>query len=569
MRNARGSALWGKKGDDARGHGFQTRGLVLLGLALALSGPAIAKADYSKSPIDPNLAAAMQVSPNGNFPVIVQGDKQHSPDQLAQAVANALSKSRHLNSDATKSLVVQFQAQFANVSDVVLTARASEITSIAQTSGILSITRNVAVTAEGYENHQHWVEGTGAKWNWGSPYMKAPAGTIAIVDSGIDNSLGQFGSRIVASVDLGSGSTADPRGHGTFVASIAAGAGAYSGVAPNANLVGVNVFNAQGQAKTSDVIHACDWMLQNKSKYGIRVANLSLITAQPSSFLYDPLDKAVERLWEAGIVVVTPSGNYASGNGPSGVLYAPGNDPFVITVGAADTLGQNDPTHYTNAPWSAYGYTPDGFAKPEIGAPGRYMIAQVPTSATLYSDYPGQALKNSAIELSGTSFSTAAVSGMAAAIVGAHPDWSPDQVKGALMLFARPDPRAATNSLGVGEANLQKVLEYYKDGSRGVPPNPNQAIESFLVADPSGGSLPVFDSDRWASVAKANASWDAASWTSAAWTSASWTSAAWTSASWTSAAWTSASWTSAAWTSASWTSAAWTNNAALDGLGDG
>src|SRR5205823_226998 len=247
---------------------------------------------------------------------------------------------------------------------------------------------------------------------------------------------------------MGGGSASgDPRGHGTFVASIAAAngdrAGGYSGAAPTANLVSLDVFDAQGHAKTSDVIRAADWILQNRVQYGIRVANFSLETDAPSSFTFDPLDKAVERLWQAGIVVVASAGNYAQNGQPSGVYYAPANDPFVITVGAVDIHGSDDTKDDFNAPWSAYGYTPDGFAKPELGAPGRYMIEPLSKSATLYSEFASNIVKPGLLQLSGTSFSAPVVSGIAANILGAHPDWSPDQVKGALMLTAFGGTKAA------------------------------------------------------------------------------------------------------------------------------
>jgi hypothetical protein len=127
----------------------------------------------------------------------------------------------------------------------------------------------------------------------------------------------------------------------------------------------------RGMAKTSDVIAAADWILANKAKYGIRVANFSLHSSVANSFMYDPLDKAVEKLWFNNVVVVAAAGNYGTPDGPSGVPFAPGNDPFVITVGASDTgkfLSTNDDVA---APWSAYGYTLDGFAKPDLAAPGR------------------------------------------------------------------------------------------------------------------------------------------------------------------------------------------------------
>ena len=88
--------------------------------------------------------------------------------------------------------------------------------------------------------------------------------------------------------------------------------------------------------------------------------------------MYDPLDKAVEKLWFNGVVVVAAAGNYGDNGQPTTVAYAPGNDPFVITVGAVDTNGTGwTSTDDTAAPWSAFGYTLDGFAKPDLGAPGR------------------------------------------------------------------------------------------------------------------------------------------------------------------------------------------------------
>ena len=98
---------------------------------------------------------------------------------------------------------------------------------------------------------------------------------------------------------------------------------------------------------------------------------------------WDPLDRAVEKLWLSGVVVVTAAGNYAVNGQPSGVRYAPGNDPFVITVGANDIGGTVSTQNDTAAPWSAYGYTLDGFAKPEISAPGRYLVGPTDPTARL------------------------------------------------------------------------------------------------------------------------------------------------------------------------------------------
>ncbi|MDX6471384.1 MAG: serine protease AprX, partial [Gaiellaceae bacterium] len=231
---------------------------------------------------------------------------------------------------------------------------------------------------------QVWPYAAGLPGIWAGAFdSELPA--IAIVDSGVDSSLADFAGRTVEQVHLGSltpDSPGDGRGHGTFVAAIAAGSAAgHAGAAPRANIVSLDVLNDLGEGRTSDVIAAADWILQNKDLYRIRVANFSLQGTTASSIRYDPLDRAVENLWLGGVVVVAAAGNYAVDGTESGVRYAPANDPFVITVGAADVGGTVTTADDVAAPWSAYGYTPDGFAKPELAAPGRYLVAAVPPGA--------------------------------------------------------------------------------------------------------------------------------------------------------------------------------------------
>jgi len=231
----------------------------------------------------------------------------------------------------------------------------------------------------------------------------------------------------------------------------------------------------------------------------------------------------------------------------------------VITVGASDTGKSVSTNDDTAAPWSAYGYTLDGFAKPELAAPGRYMVGPVPTSATLYKERPDHIVDTGYMELSGTSFAAPVVSGVAALILGKNPGLTPDQVKGALMLGAKPMGRTNDLSEGVGEVNAARSVELTS------PPNANKALQPFVVSDPLTGAR-VFDAASWASTAKANASWASASWDAASWASASWSSASWASASWASASWASASWADTALAQASWAdlslaSASWADNA--------
>ena len=129
--------------------------------------------------------------------------------------------------------------------------------------------------------------------------------------------------------------------------------------------------------------------------------------------------------------------------------------------------------------------------KPEVAAPGRYMLGPVPTTSTLYSERADHIVAPGYIELSGTSFATPIVSGIAAVILARHPDYTPDQVKGALMMGAKPDPSAAPLSVGVGEVNAGRSVELLS------PPNPNLALEAFVVSDPVPGQ-PALDAASWA-----------------------------------------------------------------------
>jgi serine protease AprX len=540
------------------------RALCLLAVASALLAPlaagvssAQAGGKHDAAVVPDDLIQAAKQDQKGVFNVLLSGDGSAKSAKLAGKIAHMLDKG-----DDAKALGSQLRAQFSSVDALELNLSGKDLLKLAKEKGILSIVPNADVTPEKWGNSQKWDDAVKVNWFWGSPYAKATAPTIAIVDSGVDNSNGQFGTRLLGQFDLGGGSPqGDSRGHGTFVAALAAGGGVYTGVSPTSNIVSLDVFDSQGRGTASSVISAADWILAHRAEYNIRVANFSLQTSQSSSFMYDPLDQAVERLWQSGIVVTAAAGNYAVDGKPSGVLYAPANDPFVITVGAVDIHGSADTRDDLNSPWSAYGYTNDGFAKPELGAPGRYLIAEVPGASTIFADYPANVIKADTIQLSGTSFAAPIVAGMAANLLGTHPAWTPDQVKGVLMGSAIPLGKAAVNSVGVGEVNLQKAFELKET------PNPNLALNQFLVPDPNGSGLLVFDGANWMQAAQNSASWNSASWNSASWNSASWNSASWNSASWNSASWNSASWNSASWNSASWNSVA--NNASGDGRGDG
>jgi serine protease AprX len=522
--------------------------LALLAPLAALAAPA-GRGAPPHAHVAPGLAKQAADHPDASFSVIVQGAGASS-----DAVTTEVRKVRARHGDPSGAAV---HKTFTAIAGVAATLSGAEIDELAADDGVAAITPDLPVagtrgpaTSAAYSNDQTWSDDAGVTPLW-DVVQSSKLPTIAIVDSGVDP--GPISKNLLSQVVLYSGSGKNSKfdgyGHGTMVAGIASLDQAHhAGAAPGANIVSLDVLDDQGAGTESDVIAAADWILRNKDAYNIRVANFSLSTNAGTSMLYDPLDQAVEKLWLAGVTVVAAAGNYGAADGPSGIVTAPGNDPFVITVGAADTGATSAAADDFRAPWSAYGYTPDGFLKPELGAPGRMLTMPVPGAATLAQQFPDRKAGRGFMWMSGTSFAAPIVSGTAADLLALHPDWAPDQIKGALMASAKPYASGSEQfPLGVGIVNGVGAAAVL------APPNPNAALQGFVTTDPSTG-LPVFDGAAWGSAAWSDAAWGSAAWGSAAWSSAAWSSAAWASAAWGSSTSASAAWGSAAWGSAAWAS---------------
>ena len=485
----------------------------------------------------PSLGRAAQRSPNASVGVIVQSS------------GGSQSAERALDRYGAASI------QLDLVGGVAGRIRAGDLPRLAAQPGLV-ITPNHSVVLDrssrsdfGAGQGELWPRAVGADQL--GPVGDAPA--IAFVDSGIDSSRSDFGDRILAAVDLTSlphNSKGDGFGHGTMVAGLAAGsARGYPGAAPTAGIVSLDVMDDNGMARTSDVIRAAAWILRNKDRYDIRVANFSLHSSTSSSFRWDPLDKAVEKLWFSGVVVVTSAGNDGkSSHRPVRMGFAPANDPFVVTVGALDLHASTSPNRADVPQWSSWGYTYDGFAKPELAAPGRAITGPVPSGSTLASrGRSGQVIRTSSgtyMSLSGTSLSAPIVAGVAADLLALNPRLSPDCVKGALMLGARDLSRVRSLAAGVGEVYAPGAAAARK------PPNPNLALDSFLVADGSGPGL-VFDDEAWLAAAESSPAWDSVSWTDG-WAGAAWSVVSWTDVSWTDVSWSDVSWSDVSWSDVSW-----------------
>lgn len=232
----------------------------------------------------------------------------------------------------------------------------------------------------------------------------------------------------------------DDNGHGTHVTGLVwnvfrdRDSGTLLGSAPGARILMLKVLDENGQGKYEDAIEAIQWAIENKEQHNIQVMNVSLYAEATCPYWADPLDRAVEAAWQAGIVVVVAAGN----NGPDPMTVAvPGNDPYVITVGALD--GQETAGYLaddTLTEYSAAGPTFDLFVKPDVVAPGHKLVSFLAPGSKLARDRAERKRGEHWFIMNGTSTATPLVSGIAALVLERHPNLSPDQVKGQLMATA-------------------------------------------------------------------------------------------------------------------------------------
>jgi len=260
--------------------------------------------------------------------------------------------------------------------------------------------------------------------------VKGDGVVVAVIDTGIDYTHpdlgGGFGPsyKVIGGYDFYNNDSdpIDDNGHGTHVAGIIAGDGTtFKGVAPDARLLAYKVLGSDGYGKTSDIIEAVDRALDpnNDGDTSDHADVISLSLGGTGSEV-DPMSLAVDAAVDMGVVVVVAAGN----DGPSlGTVASPGCAREVITVGAIDAYGNL-------ASFSSRGTGSSLRIKPEICAPGVYINSTVPFSNAKYSSPTGYRM------LSGTSMATPHVSGAAALLLQLHPDWTPGQVKSALLTGA-------------------------------------------------------------------------------------------------------------------------------------
>jgi serine protease AprX len=278
--------------------------------------------------------------------------------------------------------------------------------------------------------------------------------TIAILDTGIVENE-DFKGRVILFKDFVNNNDKpyDDNGHGMHVSGICCGNGAlsnglYRGIAPEANIIMLKTLNNEGRGNAADVLAGIQWIANNKDKYNIRIANMSIGTETTGD--NDPLVRAVEALWNKGVVVVTAAGN----NGPApGTISSPGISRKVITVGSSDDDVEVQIYGSAMKNFSGRGPTPDCIIKPDVVTPGSDIVSCLSPDAKSVNKRVG----NNYQCLSGTSMSTPMVSGAIALLLQKHPDLSPDDVKYMLKLSST-DLNYPRNHQGWGLINIEKLL---------------------------------------------------------------------------------------------------------------
>jgi len=401
-----------------------------------------------------------------------------------------------------RSLGAQISQRLPIIHSVALRLPARCLARLAALPFVAHVSADVTV----HKNDEFTVASSEANIAYSQYNLTGYGVTVAVVDSGLypnldlnDSVTGK--SRILANVNFVPNTTSyyDACGHGTHVTGIIAGDGAGSsgsnyfhtfyGIARRANIVNVRVLDGSGQASVSTVVSGIQWVVNNKSKYNIRVLNLSAGHGVGDYYANDPLCQAVEAAWKAGIFVVCAAGNTGRLNSSQtsgqpnegwgtayGSIQSPGNDPYVITVGATKNYDGNRADDRI-ATYSSRGPTRlDFILKPDIVAPGNKVISlnasagdflatnypgnDIPWQSYCYANKTGESTRY--FSLSGTSMAAPVVAGAAALLLQANSSLTPDVLKARLMFSADkwgfPNGTADACTFGAGYLNIPAAL---------------------------------------------------------------------------------------------------------------
>lgn len=489
--------------------------VLALMLTLALLPTSVSPASTTR--VQPLLIETAAQQPDQIVSVIVQ---KTAPDDRVEQAIHALGGKVTWDLHIINAITAEIRAGL-----VTRLGKVDGVRWVSLDAPMLSSTCNsdCLTSANNLKNVYDRAIGADRLW-FGTPKRQGTGIGVAVVDAGVNwqqdlyTLSGQ--NRVVANVRYNTDynqSYFDNYGHGSHIAGIVGGNGyasngQYIGVAPMANIINVKVSNDDGSATASSVVAGLQWVLNNRTQYNIRVVNLSLNSAINESYNTNPLDAAVEVLWFNGIVVVV-----SAGNGGSGALYPPANDPFVITVGATDDKNTSSLTDDVMTTFSAYGTTIDGFSKPDVVAPGRNIVSLLGNSAgVIPTQHPSNRVDSTYFRMSGTSMSTPMVAGAVALLLEDEPSLNPDQVKYRLKATAKKTGWGYNaTTAGAGYLDVYAAL----NGTSTQTANTGLNASRLLWT----GTTPL----TWGSVQWGSVQWGSVQWGSVQWGSVQWGSDYW------------------------------------------
>jgi len=513
--------------------------------------------------IDPGIPTA------GVVEVVVQGRAGGSAAALAEGI-------RAAGGEVLNALPI--------VDGFEVRVDAGRIDALAGQAGVVAITLDRAVDFETISYDETgtasaFVSSSKAHAAWRAGNLGQGVG-VAVLDTGVSE-MPDLAGRLVHGPDLsGEGRLVDTYGHGTVMAGIIAGSGAdsagrnggaYTGIAPKAHIVAVKTAGANGAADVSTLLQGMHWVSAYQDQFAIRVLNLSWGTASTQDPAVDPLNYAVQRLWRQGIVVVVAAGN----TGPNaGTIMKPGDDPMVLTVGAFNDNGTSSLSDDGALSWSSVGPTAQGLTKPDLLASGRRVVAQRSYGSTVEKENSKALVAPSYIRGSGSSQAAAVTSGVAALLLSARPELTPDQVKALLKGTADPINGVSTAKQGSGRLDLAEALT--ADPGPAQWQQPTATGLGSLEASRGGrwvqtdcgadGTLDVIKGEvdvrcePWNGSSWAGSSWAGDAWTGSSWAGSSWAGSSWAGSSWAGSSWAGSSWAGGEWTGSSWAGSAWTGS---------
>ena len=360
---------------------------------------------------------------------------------------------------------------------------------------------------------------------------------IAVLDTGVSE-VDELTGRVVGGVDLTWDlDGVDRYGHGTPVASLAAGT--TTGVAPGAHVVPVKIAGESGVTDLVRLLLGLEWIAAHADDHGIRVVNISLGSAPVAAHL---VDAAVQRLWDLGLVVVVAAGN--GGEEPADALGTPASNTHAITVGA--TQGRDTRTRSDDrlAPWSSDGVDLDGNPKPDVVAPGQSVVVAASPGSWAYTNHPEGHLGAAYQRVSGTSFSTGLISGAAALLLDANPDWTPDEVLGQLVTTGKPVAGTDAPTPRVDKAVKAAEPAAANEGASGA--SEEALAELLALGPPDPFTLMTVLNDRDA-VVELGSGWYGSGWYGSGWYETEWFGSGWYGSGWYGSGWYDYDWSGSGW----------------------